>query len=93
MESFSEFGFAGLVTGALLAAITFLIKWFVGYMNTLTREHRSERKEWREHSIIQTSEHREERGEWRKDQLHLATIHEGRLEEICKHLRDCKNAK
>ena len=86
MESVSgqwfEFGLAGGVIGTLFVITFFVVKWALGFADRLTKDHRTEREEWRmEQSNVRES-HRVEREEWREDFHGIADRHEEKLEKI-----------
>lgn len=49
---FQDFGLAGVV----IAALFFLIRWFLEDMKAVRNEHKSERDEWRESDIKRHAE-------------------------------------
>lgn len=43
----SDYGLAGLVIGALFAALFVIVKWLIGHIDRQADRHREERSEWR----------------------------------------------
>ena len=50
VNGWEEFGLAGLVIGALFAALFIIVKWLINHIDKQAETHREERAEWRESS-------------------------------------------
>ncbi len=77
-----DYGLEGAVIGTLFIITFFVVKWALNFADQLSKEHKTEREEWRaEQSGIRES-HRTERDEWRSDFRGIADRHEENLEKI-----------